>query len=447
MSTSSTGVGLSATGHTVDISTATYTPAVGETAASWTNKGYLVTGSTVEAFVGAETAKALEEAKSYSDSLHTTSLDYVVLGDSESLPTASADTLGKIYLVASQNAPTSDGSAISGSYVEYMTRKVSETEYTWEKIGTTAADLSAYAKTSEVTAALATVQGEVDALETTHATDKAALEASIATKVGDVQWFGENDLISSKAEIVDGKLVVTEQAVINPNGSNAWNTNATKVVNNEAFNANGEKIATIETSKIKDGKSMFYQTNLSEYESDLSSLTIGTWMFADSNISEFVCDMSSLTEANGMFGYMPNLHTFIGDLSSLTNADGMLQNCPNLTTFTSDLSSLTNGRKMFCQTNLSLESVECIADTINEHEGTIYISWKTLPAESERQALVDELSRIVDKGWTLETNQELLPLFDSEKYETGIIAGNVQVEPKTRDANSEPVTVYYVRKK
>lgn len=28
-----------------------------------------------------------------------------------------------------------------------MTRKVSETEYTWEKIGTTAADLSGYAKT------------------------------------------------------------------------------------------------------------------------------------------------------------------------------------------------------------------------------------------------------------------------------------------------------------
>ena len=86
--------------------------------------------------------QALEDAKAYSDSLHTTSLDYVVLGDSESLPTASADTLGKIYLVASQNAPTADGSAISGSYVEYMTRKVGEGEtatYTWEKIGTTAA--------------------------------------------------------------------------------------------------------------------------------------------------------------------------------------------------------------------------------------------------------------------------------------------------------------------
>jgi hypothetical protein len=105
----------------------------------------VVTGTTVKTVAD----EVLTLAKSYSDSLHTTSLDYVVLGDSESLPTASADTLGKIYLVASQNAPTSDGAAISGSYVEYMTRKVGEGEtatYTWEKIGTTAADLSGYAK-------------------------------------------------------------------------------------------------------------------------------------------------------------------------------------------------------------------------------------------------------------------------------------------------------------
>ena len=95
---------------------------------------------------------ALEAAKAYSDSLHTTSLDYVVLGDNEPLPTASADTLGKIYLVKEGNTANGESNidAISGSYVEYMTRKVSETEYTWEKIGTTAADLSGYAKTVKI---------------------------------------------------------------------------------------------------------------------------------------------------------------------------------------------------------------------------------------------------------------------------------------------------------
>ena len=152
LSTTSTGVGLSASGHTVNISTANYTPASGDTASSWTNQPYLVTGATVEAFVGAETTKTLEAAKAYSDSLHTTSLDYVVLGDSETLPTASAATLGKIYLVKEGNTANGETNidAISGSYVEYMTRKVSDTQYTWEKIGTTAADLSGYAKSVKI---------------------------------------------------------------------------------------------------------------------------------------------------------------------------------------------------------------------------------------------------------------------------------------------------------
>ena len=103
------------------------------------------TGTTLPAAI----EQALTDAKAYSDSLHTTSLDYVVLGDSESLPTASADTLGKIYLVASQNTTAADGAAISGAYVEYMTRKIGDGEtatYTWEKIGTTEADLYGYAK-------------------------------------------------------------------------------------------------------------------------------------------------------------------------------------------------------------------------------------------------------------------------------------------------------------
>lgn len=119
----------------------------------------------------------------------------------------------------------------------------------------------------------------------------------------------------------------------------------------------------------------------------------------------------------------------------------MFNQCTNLTTFISDLSSLTYGGQMFYNTNLSLESVECIADTINEYEATISISWNTLPAESERQALIDELSRIVDKGWTLRTNDELLPLFDSEKYQ--IVSSEVQ----PLDLDSEPQTIYYVVKK
>ena len=442
------------------------------------------TGTTLPAAI----EQALTDAKAYSDSLHTTSLDYVVLGDSESLPTASADTLGKIYLVASQNAPTADGSAISGSYVEYMTRKVSETEYTWEKIGTTAADLSAYAKTSEVNAAVASVQGEVDALETTHATDKAALEASIATKVGDVQWFDENDLLSTKAEVKDGKLVVSEQEITWERTVNSpWNATVTKLVNNEAF-AGDTKIATVETSKIKDGTYMFYNVELSEYSSNLDSLTSAHYMFYETSLETFCNDMSSLTSGYQMFSSCSKLTTFIGDLSSLTNGTDMFSSCSKLTTFIGDLSSLTNGQcmfqycselttfesdlssltngvlmfygttlsefdsdlssltdgtDMFNETQLSLESIACIAETIatNENSARITIKWKPVLNESVRQEYVDVLSRIVDKGWTLETNQELLPLFDSEKYQTG----ETIIQPL--DLESEPQTVYYVVKK
>lgn len=185
-STAAQTVGVTASGHEVSVATATYTPAVGETAASWTNQGYLVTGSTVETFVGAETTKTLEAAKAYSDSLHSTNLVYVVLGDSESLPTASAETLGKIYLVASKNAPTADGSAISGAYVEYMTRQVSETEYTWEKIGTTAADLTGYAKSVTINGETYNVTANTVALGDSFVNKVAAAQATALANQGSV---------------------------------------------------------------------------------------------------------------------------------------------------------------------------------------------------------------------------------------------------------------------
>lgn len=60
----------------------------------------------------------------------------------DSLPTASADTMHSIYLIA-------DG-AVSGTYVEWVTLRSGSAEpysYVWEKIGTTAADLANKANT------------------------------------------------------------------------------------------------------------------------------------------------------------------------------------------------------------------------------------------------------------------------------------------------------------
>ena len=48
-----------------------------------------------------------------------------------------------------------------------------------------------------------------------------------------------------------------------------------------------------------------------------------------------------------MFGKCGSLTNFTSDLSSLTDGNYMFYNCNALTTFTSDLSSLTNGNYMF----------------------------------------------------------------------------------------------------
>ena len=216
-------------------------------------------------------------------------------------------------------------------------------------------------------------------------------------------------------------------------------SDAVTVENNFVMNADGKVITTIRPERMFKGFSAKNALGLKLFVGDLSNLT-------SASFDEISHDTRTFYSVNA-------LETFIGDLSSLTNGSGMFCHCSNLTTFTSDLSSLTNGYIMFDWTNLSLESVECIADIINDlsddirdkedtNWGKITIRWGiNLPDESERQALVDELSRIVDKKWTLITDDNLIPLFDSEKYQTG----SSTVQPL--DLDSEPQTMYYVVKK
>lgn len=288
--------------------------------------------------------------------------------------------------------------------------------------------------TSEITDGVVDATVTSDTLFDTFKT----VNETIATKVGDVQWFGENDLLSTKAEIVDGKLVVSEQAVNYQ--SKEWTNDITKVVNNECF-IGDEKFATVEFDKMKKQLCFFYNAVLSEFSSDLSALEDGSGMFGQTNLTQFIGDLPSMTNADWMFYNDSNLIEFIGDLSSLRNGRQMFNSCSNFKTFIGDLSSLEQGELMFNYNSLSIDSVSCIADTINEYEGHITISWFELPEEDKRQEFINELSLIVDKGWTLETNAELLPLFDSEKYQTG----TQTVQPL--DLESEPQTIYYVVKK
>ena len=92
--------------------------------------------------------------KDYIDSLVGEGLQIVIDTKSSSgdypATTASSSTMGKLYLVALS------GQTESGTYTEFVTVKTGTTEspvYSWEKIGTTAADLSEYAKKGTYTSA------------------------------------------------------------------------------------------------------------------------------------------------------------------------------------------------------------------------------------------------------------------------------------------------------
>lgn len=446
--------------------------------------------------------QALTDAKAYSDSLHTTSLDYVVLGDSESLPTASADTLGKIYLVASQKAPTADGAAISGSYVEYMTRKVSETEYTWEKIGTTAADLRAYAKkvtlngqtkTPNATgaielgtvvtglynslasgttndsdqpneksiyagihngglhigiasatdsvmgvsklytgeyynmASLADKSNTAVSLDTVsdmftaiadYKADKGTFVSSINDKKGDLRILTHNGISNtpqgtaasafgySTGTMLWGTTIVTDSysdsiclvdSFVGLNDGThvgylqiaALPSNAVTVENNFVMDADGKVITTIRPERMYSGFRANSATGLKSFVGDLSNLDNAS--FGSSYDTRTFYSSSAL-------------ETFIGDLSSLTDGSGMFVDCTKLTTCITDLSSLTDGTDMFNGCKLDAESLDCIADTINDVRSLtasaqvtkqIKIGYNCSAADAQ-----SAYDAITGKGWT-----------------------------------------------
>ena len=162
----------------------------------------------------------------------------------------------------------------------------------------------------------------------------------------------ENDLWGQYIETkADGTIVVHDDQVTNPNASNnvAWTKDITKVKDNKAYI--GDLLyANVQTEKIKDGSLMFYYCdNLSEFSSDLSSLTDGAGMFDSCyNLTAFSTDLSSLRDGYAMFATCYNLTTFSSDLSSLTKCDSMFYLCQALESFTTNnLPNLTDGSNMF----------------------------------------------------------------------------------------------------
>ena len=246
--------------------------------------------------------------------------------------------------------------------------------------------------------------------------------------------------------LTDGKMNLTFKGDNNP-----FKT-VTMVKDGEGFDANGSKVINLSTEKIK---SLFWD----DWGSIATGITNQSMLFPV--MEEWYGDLSSLESLGQMeHGFVmslpefydlcwfgPNLHTFIGDIGKLKMGWHMFADT-NLETFIGDLSSLESGgvrssSGMFYNTNLSLESVECIADTIRDlianpiastfaplpppvppsyttetiSNGVIHISWKSLTADTELQkSLVKEMNKIVQKGWMVVTNTELKTLASSLGY-------------------------------
>lgn len=104
------------------------------------------------------------------------------------LPTASALTMNKIYLVPS---PVQVGQNVSDEFITIATEQGGSTRYDWEQIGSTTIDLSGYSTTAEMNAAINTALAVYSTTEqmnaaiaqalTNHYT-KAEIDAALAQK-------------------------------------------------------------------------------------------------------------------------------------------------------------------------------------------------------------------------------------------------------------------------
>lgn len=190
-------------------------------------------------------------------------------------------------------------------------------------------------------------------------------------------------------------------------------------------------------SSLSDGSSMFAYCPLASFSSNLSSLTDGIWMFSSCPLTSFSSALPSLTNGEGMFAFCENLisfssnlsnltyggwmfedcyqlESFNSDLSSLTRGDGMFARCESLTSFNGNLPSLTNGWFMFENCKLDTASVQNIADTIKDvtsltgsssSEDEVYKIivigiGNSEPNEQEKEAF----NQMVSKGWTVYVN-------------------------------------------
>lgn len=131
------------------------------------------------------------------------------------LPTASAETMGKIYLVPSSNPKLKN---VKDEFITIDNGESAETRYTWEQIGSTEIDLSAYSTTEQMNAAIATAiapfktEAQIKAIVEAYGYETTAHAAATYVEKESGKGLSTNDFTNAYKGKLDG---IAEGAQLN----------------------------------------------------------------------------------------------------------------------------------------------------------------------------------------------------------------------------------------
>ena len=131
------------------------------------------------------------------------------------LPTATADTMNKIYLVPSSNPETQN---VKDEYITIDNGTEAETRYTWEQIGSTTIDLSGYYTALQTDAAIS------NALNTALASYSTTSQMNAAIATALVSYYTKTEVDTELAKKTD-KLPMTGAGAATENNFMAIDAN------------------------------------------------------------------------------------------------------------------------------------------------------------------------------------------------------------------------------
>lgn len=206
--------------------------------------------------------------------------------------------------------------------------------------------------------------------------------------------------------LIDGTNFCSSMPII------SWNIELPNLKNSSSMFNGCKKLKNIKASlrNITSANQTFRNCESLEYfEDELPYVTdcLGMCGFCYS-LRYFKCNMKNAKNIDWAFQEDHELISFEGDTPAMTNSYGMFTNCYKLESFKGRLDSLVQGHGMFDNCKLNIESVQCVADTINnlsndaaEHKITLGMN-ASLRDDEELSLLRQEaINKLLAKGWTV----------------------------------------------